>query len=97
MHAGSECSSVSQQLWLLLLQLQADDSSSALASQAAAASDRLAAACALSSTADLAAMHAPALISDVTQASTHPQWQFQWINASFIPILQSGISTFYMP
>ena len=70
MNAGSGCSSVSQQLWLLLLQLQADDSSPALSSQAAAACECLAAACALSSSADLAAMHAPALINDVTQVST---------------------------
>lgn len=73
MDAGSKCGSVSQQLWLLLLQLQAIDSSPALASQAAAASERLAAACALSSSADLAATHAPALIRDVTQVSADPQ------------------------
>ena len=71
MNAGSACSSVSQQLWLLLLQLQAVDRSPTLASQAAAASDCLAAACALSSSANLAAMHAPALINDVTQVSMH--------------------------
>ena len=98
MTAGSGCSSVSQQLWLLLLQLQADDSSPALASQAAAASERLAAACALSSSADLAAMHAPALIIDVTQASTLHQWQFRWVNARFIPcFLQCRIATIYKP
>lgn len=73
MNAGSKCGSLSQQLWLLLLQLQAIDSSPALASQAAAASERLAAGCALSSSADLAAMHAPALVKDVTQVSADPQ------------------------
>ena len=83
-HAGSGCSSVSQQLWLLLLQLQADDSSAALASQAAAVSDRLAAACALSSSADLAAMHAHALINDVTQVPI-PNDSFKRINARVMP------------
>ena len=81
MDAGSGCSTVSQQLWLLLLQLQAVDSSPALASQAAAASDRLAAACALRSSADLAAMHAPALINDVSQVSMHPNGGCKWVPA----------------
>lgn len=67
--AGSACGSVSQQLWQLLLQLQAGDSSLALASQAAATSDRLAAACGLTSSADLAAAHAPALITQVAHVS----------------------------
>lgn len=66
---------MSQQLWLLLLQLQAADSAPALAAQAAAASHRLAAACALTTTAELAAMHAPALINTVTQVNMLAQWQ----------------------
>ena len=65
--AGGQCSLVSQQLWLLLLQLQASESSQELAMQAATASQRLAAACGQSSSADLAAMHAPSLISAVAQ------------------------------
>ena len=65
---------MSQQLWLLLLQLQAADSTPALAAQAAAASDGLAAACALTTPADLAAMHAPALINTVTQVNTLARW-----------------------
>lgn len=63
---------MSQQLWLLLLQLQAADSAPALAAQAAAASDRLAAAFA-ATTAELAAMHAPALINTVTQVNALAQ------------------------
>ena len=65
--AGGQCSLVSQQLWLLLLQLQASESSQELAMQADAASQRLAAACGQSSSADLAAMHAPSLISALAQ------------------------------
>ena len=71
--AGSACDSVSQQLWQLLLQLQAGDSSLALASQAAATSDRLAAACGLGSSADLAAAHAPALITQLAHVTTPSQ------------------------
>ena len=66
---------MSQQLWLLLLQLQAADSTPALAAQAAAASDGLAGACALTTPADLAAMHAPALMNTVTQVNTLAWWQ----------------------
>jgi len=69
--AGGQCSLVSQQLWLLLLQLQASESSQELAMQAAAASQRLAAACGQSSSADLAAMHAPSLISALAQVCQH--------------------------
>lgn len=91
MDAGSKCGSVSQQLWLLLLQLQAIDSSPALASQAAAASERLAAACALSSSADLAAMHAPVLINNVTQVSADPQYSYACKDAtSVLFVLKDG-------
>ncbi|DBA86358.1 TPA: hypothetical protein ACH3X2_005589 [Trebouxia sp. C0005] len=65
--AGGQCSLLSQQLWLLLLQLQASESSQELAMQAATASQRLAAACGQSSIAGLAAMHAPSLTSALAQ------------------------------
>ena len=65
--AGGQCSLVSQQLWLLLLQLQASESSPQLAAQAATASQRLAVAGGHSSSADLAATYAPSLISALAQ------------------------------
>ena len=72
--AGPQCSQVSQQLWLLLLQLQASESSPDLAAQAAAASQRLAVACHQGSSADLAAMHAPALVADLAQVTAFNVW-----------------------
>lgn len=67
MGVGAQCSVVSQQLWQLLLQLQASESHPDLALQAAAASERLAVACNEGSSADLAATHAPALITALAQ------------------------------
>ena len=71
--AGQQCSLVGQQLWLLLLQLQATDASSDLAHQAAATSERLAAACGQSSATELASIHAPALINTLTEVFTLSQ------------------------
>lgn len=66
-HAGPQCQAVSQQLWLLLLQLQGSDESSALSASASQASQLLAEACGMQLSADLAALHAPALISQLAQ------------------------------
>ena len=67
LYAGHQCQAVSQQLWLLLLQLQGSRGSAALSASARHASELLAEACGMQSTSDLAALHAPSLMAHLTQ------------------------------